>query len=101
MEGLERFVHMRPMQLHEERRIAELREPELLVETMRILCCEHQAPEPLKIRVREDELHEPLGQAFSAMRLKYEYVREIRKGGLVGDDPGEPHLLALKEDAKA
>jgi len=100
-EMLERFVHMRSMQLHKVRRIGQLREPELLVETMRIVRCEHEAPEFLKIRVREDELHEPFGEAFSAMRLKYEYVREIRKGGLVSDNPSKSHLPALKEDAKA
>ena len=49
------------MQLHKARRIGQLREPELLVETMRILRCEHEVPELPKIRVREDELHEPFG----------------------------------------
>ena len=89
------------MQLHKVLRMGQLREPELLVETMRILRCEHEAPEPLKIRVREDELHEPFGQTFPTMGLKYEYVREIRKGGAVSDNPGKSHLPALKEDAKA
>src|SRR5256885_1816995 len=99
MEGLGRFVHMR-MQLHEARRIGELGEPELFVQTMRVFCCEHEAPQPLKIRVREYELHEPFGQTFVAMRLEYEYVGEIGKSSLVSDDPGEPYLLALTEDAK-
>ena len=101
MEGLGRFVHMRAMQLHEARRIGELGKPELLVQTVRVLRCEHEAPEPLKIRVREYEFHEPFGQTLAAMRLEYEYVCEIGKSSFVSDDPGEPYLLALTEDAKA
>src|SRR5437773_12538834 len=101
MEGLGRFVHMRAMQLHEARRIGELGEPELLVPTMRVFCYEHEAPQPLKIRVREYELHEPFGQTLAAMRPEYEYVGEIGKSGLVSDDPGETYLLALTKDAKA
>ena len=61
MQGLERFVHMRAVQLHEARWIGELREPELLVQTVRIIRCEHEAPQPLKIRMREKKPHESLG----------------------------------------
>lgn len=61
MEGLERFVHMRAVQLHEVRRIGELRESELLVQTVRFFRCEHEAPQPLKVWMREQKPHKPLG----------------------------------------
>src|SRR5438105_6766246 len=68
---------------------------------MRVLRREHEAPQPVKIGMRKDELHESLGEALAAMRLDYEHVRQIAKGRVVGDHPGETHLTTPKENTEA
>ena len=53
---------------------------------------EQPASETLKLGERHGNLDQPLAEPAAPERLEHEHVGEIREGGVVRDDAGEPDL---------
>src|SRR5690349_21758916 len=74
----------------------ERREPELRVQSMRVLRGQHPAPQSLQIRMAYDALHQPPGKSPPAVGGQNEDIAQISEGREVRDNPGKTdQLLAV------
>jgi len=68
---------------------------------MRVSCCKSKTPEALQPRMVDDDFHQPLGEALTAVTWQDEYIGEIGERRKIRDYPCKANLLVILKHSKA
>src|SRR5689334_2539637 len=86
---------LRIVAFHQTFRMRERREAETCVEIVRVAGRQHEAADPLQIRMRKYELDQVLAESMSALIAEHEHIGQPRESSAVGDHARERDLPVL------